>query len=370
MKKQLTIIFCIWFFALMAIGIYSSTSLSVHNGGTGCNIKNQLPYYRWDSFWYTSIARHGYTFSLEKNSSIAFFPLYPSVIRAINYLTKVKDDQISLILNIVFSLATVLILYLLVRIDYSDSISRNAVLLWLFFPPAYFLLSGYPEALFVLLVVVSFYFARKNNWLLAGIAAGLLALTKPYGVFMLPALLIEYFDVHNRDYKIFFKRFDWLPLLIPIFSFGGFVIFNYLKFGDPLAFLHAQNTWGRTLGNPITALLSETKFYLIDHPVLAGSNFPYLVYLVSFFVSIAAFVVSWKKVRMAYLIFPGLLLLSAFMTGTLTSWGRYMFLGVTIFVGPAIHLTSRKKLLAICLILSGLVLVFSASYFSRCFPFE
>lgn len=370
MKKTLVIIFCLWFLALMATGVVSSKFSTYNAGGKVCLVKKQLPFYRWDSFWYTSISRHGYSYSAEKNSSVAFFPAYPAAIKLVHAVSGAKEDQISFILNILFSALSVFFLYRLARLDYSDAISRNIVLVWLLFPPAYFLLSGYPEAMFVLLAVLSFYFARKKAWLWAGIVAGILAVTKPYGIFMLTALLVEYWEDNNWNWRIFYRKFTWLPLLFPLVTFGGFVLFNFLKFGDALAFLHAQHTWGRTLGNPIFALFSEFKFYLIDNSIMTGSNFPYLIYLVSFIFSIFAFALSWKKIRNSYLVFSTLLLLSAFLTGTLTSWGRYIFLGFPILMGPAIYLSKKRWLLIVYLILSAALLLFSASFFARCYPFE
>ncbi len=370
MKKTLIIIFCLWFFALMATGIISSKFSTYNNGGKVCVVKRQLPFYRWDSFWYTSIARHGYSFSMEKNSSIAFFPAYPSVIRLVHLMSGAKEDRISFGLNIVLTLLIIFFLYRLALFDFSDAVSRNIVLVWLFFPPAYFLLSGYPEALFIFLAVLSFYLARKKAWLWAGITAGLLALTKPYGIFMLSALLLEYWEGNNWNWRIFYRKFSWLPLLFPLVAFGGFMLFNFLKFGNALAFLSAQHTWGRTLGNPFLALFREFKFYLIDNSIMTGSNFPYLIYFGSFVFSIFAFMLCWKKIRNSYLVFSTLLLFSAFFTGTLTSWGRYMFLGFPILIGPAIYFSKKRWLLLSYLAISALILFFSASFFARCYPFE
>src|SRR5260370_37231972 len=37
---------------------------------------------RWDARWYETIALHGYSFSERAQSSVAFFPLYPLLMRA------------------------------------------------------------------------------------------------------------------------------------------------------------------------------------------------------------------------------------------------------------------------------------------------
>jgi Gpi18-like mannosyltransferase len=368
MNKKVLKIFLVWLAILITIGFFSS-HLSGYKGGK-CDEIRQLPYYRWDSFWYTSIARHGYTFSQIRNSSIAFFPLYPLTIKIAYLISGIREDWLSFGLNIIFSYLALSYLYRLAKFDYSEKESLAIAVVFLFFPPAYFFLSGYPDVLFTLLAILSLYFGRKKEWGRAGIATGLLAVTKPYGIFMFPVLIVEYLWSHNWNKKIFFKKFDWLPLTLPLVTFGAFVIFNYIKFGNPIAFLEAQHTWGRSLTNPLGALFEEGRHYLFSGNILSGSNFPYLIYLVSFIFSIAAFVLSWNRVRKTYLLFSVLLLLSALLTGTLTSWGRYMLLGFPILFGPAIYLSQKKYLFAAYILASAFSLFFLASLFVRCYPVE
>lgn len=368
MLKTVIKIFLLWFAILLVVG-FASAHFSTSQEWK-CNVKNQLPYYRWDSFWYSAISRHGYTFSDVKNSSIAFFPLYPMIIKATRSILHIRDNYLSFGLNIIFSFLATFFLYRLARIDYSEKISVGIVMVFLFFPPSYFFLSGYPDILFVLLAICSLYFGRKKAWGKAGIVAGLLALTKPYGILMFPVLLLEYLWDHHWEVKIFFKKFDWLPLLLPLVSFGGFVWFNYWKFHDSIAFFEAQQTWGRTLSNPLVALLTEAKHYLLSGNIFSGSNLPYVLYLGYFIFSLFAFWLSWSRVRKTYMLFPFLLLLAAFLTGTLTSWGRYMLLSFPILMGPAVYFSERKRVFLVYGILSITVMVFSAHYFVRCFPFE
>lgn len=157
--RKLLALFFLWLALLLAVG-FNSENLS-KNPVAKCTIKKQLPFYRWDSFWYTSIARHGYFFSQSKNSSIAFFPFYPLVVRMVWEVFTFKQDQLSLALNILFSFLALLFLYKLAKLDYDEKTSSDIALVWLFFPPAYFLLSGYPEALFVLLAVLSFFLPER-----------------------------------------------------------------------------------------------------------------------------------------------------------------------------------------------------------------
>ena len=304
-------------------------------------------------------------------TSIAYFPLFPLVIKAVHGLNVIPLSDISFFLNIIFSLLATFLIYKLARIDYSERESFFITALWLLFPSSYFLITGYPDALFALLVALSLYLGRKKNWLLAGLASGLLALTKPYGFLMLPVLFFEYLIDNGWNWKIFWKKIDWLPLLLPLLSVLTFVAFNYEKFQQPFAFLIAQRTWGRAFGNPFISLLAEARDnFLTSGGILAGGHAPYLWYLFSFLFFIAALIISCKQVRKTYLLFSIMVMLTAFMSGTLTSWGRYMFLAFPVFIGPALYLSKKKYLAIIYFIVSSAALLIFASFFVRCYPFE
>ena len=365
--KVIAVIFLVWFGLLMTVGFVARTE-SLYTGAK-CTVKNQLPYYRWDSFWYTSIARHGYSFSHDTNSSIAFFPLYPAIIRVTHDVTGIKEDRVSFGLNILFSLLIVVFLYRLARLDYTEDVTRNIILAVLFFPPAYFFLSGYPDALFVLLTLLSLYFGRCGYWWRAGFFAALLALTKPYGIFMVPALLFEYLAQHEWQWRVLWREKNWWPLLLPLLTFGGFIVFNWLSFHEPLAFLIAQDTWGRALGQPLLSLFREARYFLSD-TVWSGGHAPYLVYLGSFFFALVAGFLAWQRVRRSYVVFSLLILGSALLTGTLTSFGRYTLLGLALIMGVAVSLSPRKKIFWTYIFFSALLLLATANLFVRCYPFE
>src|SRR5437868_7459114 len=47
---------------------------------------------RWDGGWYLDIAQHGYSFVPAKQSNVVFFPLYPDLIRAVQYVIPLRSD--------------------------------------------------------------------------------------------------------------------------------------------------------------------------------------------------------------------------------------------------------------------------------------
>ena len=377
--KSIIVISALWLAALLIVGMLSSNLPSHAHGAKECGNKAYPSYYRWDSSWYTQIAQKGYDFSTVKNSSVAYWPLYPFTIKLLHYTRIVSIGYTSNVLSVLYALLAVFVLYELVRIDYDEKISKNIVLVFLLFPSTYFLITGYPESLFVLLTLLSFYFARKNKWLLTGIFGALLALTKPYGFLIIATLLWEYLVSNNistnwriNDYMSAFRKPTWLPTLLPLVSVAGYMLFNYLKFGTALAFLEAEKTWGRSLDNPITALFVEAKSYVTPPAkLLTGEGFPYIIYFFSFFFFLWAMKISWKKVRTSYLLFTGFSMLTALLTGTLTSWDRYMMISVASLIGVGVFVSSQKKYVFVAYLLcSATLLLFLASLFVRCYPVE
>jgi Dolichyl-phosphate-mannose-protein mannosyltransferase len=371
-KYKLLLLIIFWLAVLFIVGT-TSQNFSTFSGLRTCSSRLYSPFYRWDSSWYTQIAQKGYkSFSVTENSSIAYWPLYPATIWLVHEFHFSTFQYTQTFLSVIYAIAALLMLYKLARLDYDERKSLIVVAVTMFFPAAYFFVSGYPESLFLLLVILSFYFARKEKWFLAGLAAGLLALTKPYGVLIVPALFFEYWVVYGKQTKIFLQKFSWGWLILPILSVIGFMIFNFLKFGNALAFLATEQSWGRSLGNPFASLYYEAKDYVTPPAhLLTGSGFPYLIYVASVLLFLWALKISFARVRKSYLFFTILVMLVAFLTGTLTSWDRYMMTSLATLIGIGTYLSEKKNyILYSYLIISFILFVSMASLFVRCFPVE
>ncbi len=370
MKNIILKLFLPWLILLLLIG-YFSQNFSHWDGIKNCYYKKYPPYFRWDSSWYTGIAQKGYTsFSAEKNSTAAFWPLYPATINFFYHTFNIRPPKMAFLLSICYAFLATILIYHLARLDYDKKESFQIILVFLSFPSSYYLITVYPESLFVLLAAVSLYLGRKKFWFLAGVASALLAFTKPYGALIMPVLFVEYLENINWQWNRALHKFDWLPLCFPAISVLIFIYYNYIHFNEPFAFAIAQRTWGRSFGNPVIALFDEAKYYLFTNGshIFSGGNIEYLIYLFSFFFSILAFIISWKTVRKSYLLFTGMILLLALYSGTLTSWYRYMLLTFPILFGPALYLMKNKRLNYFYLAISLILLIIISSLFVRCYP--
>jgi hypothetical protein len=199
----------------------------------------------WDGAWYVDIAMHGY----HTPTNTAFFPLFPMLLRvgaALGGGPALWGVLISLV-------ATPFAMYFLYRVAeklQGVKVARIAVLTFAFFPTAFFLNATYTEALFLAFTTGSFWAAYvRRDLLLAGLLGALAAATRNFGVLLLIPLGYEW--LRNR------REFGWRGLWeIGIVPTGllGYMTFLWIRFGDPLIFFSAQETyWRRELTDPATA---------------------------------------------------------------------------------------------------------------------
>src|SRR2546428_473564 len=84
--------------------------------------------------------------------------------------------------SVVFGLLVMMGFERLARVDLSQGTSRRAAVYLLHAPLAFVLFAPYTEALFLLSSVIVFLMARRRAWWMAGMAAGLAALTRQQGI--------------------------------------------------------------------------------------------------------------------------------------------------------------------------------------------
>jgi hypothetical protein len=212
---------------------------------------------RWDGEWYGNIATKGYW----SDEPVAFYPLFPFLMRVVGFvLTAGQSSQpafklAGLIIATIASFYLCLWLYRLARLEYDEQIARLTVTYLFLFPTAFFLVAVYTEGLFMALAVGAFYAARTNRWLLALILTVLAVLTKNQGMFLAVALLVEYgqqreWNWRKLDPKIFY-------FVLPALALAGWMLYNYLAFNNAFAFVTAtQKYWFRYFSWPWTTLRS------------------------------------------------------------------------------------------------------------------
>jgi mannosyltransferase PIG-V len=204
----------------------------------------------WDSGWYFDIAQRGYYWSDSGQSSLAFFPLYPLLMRALAWPFGGSDRALwtaGIVLSCACLLLGLTVLHRLSETTLGDrEAARRTVLYVAVFPFAYFFTQVYTESLFLLTSVSAVTAAVASRWGWAGILGALAALTRPNGVLVaLPLLLLA---LVGRPRPAELARRAAAVALVPL-GLAGFCAFAWRLSGDPLAWLHAQARWGYTVGN-------------------------------------------------------------------------------------------------------------------------
>ncbi len=156
------------------------------------------PWQRWDTEYYLNIAERGYRLD---DGSTQFHPFYPWMGRVFGYVLGGNMLLGLLAASSVCGLLFLIGFERLARLDLSPGASHRAAVYLLHAPLAFVLFAPYTEALFLLSSVIVFLMARRRAWWMAGTAAGLAALTRQQGIFLLIPLAWELWEWSGRDWR-------------------------------------------------------------------------------------------------------------------------------------------------------------------------
>ena len=107
----------------------------------------------------------------------AWFPLYPILVRAVEFV--VRDYQVaSILVSNGCLIGAALLLMRLLRLDYDEQVCRRAITFLMFNPVSFFLSSAYTESTFLFLLISALLAARQGKWFLAVLAGMCLTATR------------------------------------------------------------------------------------------------------------------------------------------------------------------------------------------------
>ncbi|HMU93997.1 MAG TPA: mannosyltransferase family protein [Anaerolineales bacterium] len=301
---------------------------------------------KWDSQYYVDIATDGYWFRPKQQSNVAFFPLYPMLMRVTSKLLGGNLILTGVLLSNLAFLGALIFFYLLTEREFDSDSARRAVFYLAFFPTSFFFSSLYTESLFVLLSVATMYYARTQRWVPATILGMLTAATRNLGILMWALVLWEWLRVQGWSFTAMHKKQTWLNLwngfkhnwfqviIISLIPLGmlAYIYFLQVNFQRPLAFIETQAAWGRENIGPI-AVLQKNITALMEGEVNKGwlTRF-WNVTTMLFFLALVPFI--WFRLGEGYAIFVLIMLLvpSASAVGSiiryvLTQFPAFMLMG-------------------------------------------
>lgn len=342
---------------------------------------------RWDGAWYVSIATQGYYFNPDEQSNVAFFPLYPLTVRLFMFIF--KNPYISGI--IVSNLAFLAGSYFFYKLLYDHLLREKDKTFWsiaslIFFPYSFFFSAVYSESLFFMCAVLCFYYAERRNWPLSGIFGMFASADRFVGIALFPAILVKYRETYRVECRftpaqnpsssslIKEGKRSWTQHAVPMISIGliplgmiGYMIFLYIKFGNPLAFAHTiGGGWEgmKTLRPDILLPFKSVYNTVINFNKLPDNKyhviFQFPIFL--FFLFMLYFV--YKYLGTAYVLFSLVMVfIPSSVSINLISMGRYMLVIFPVFaVIP--HVLKNRYLKIIILSFSFLILTAFTAMFS------
>ena len=232
---------------------------------------------RWDGLWFLRIADQGYS---EADTSAAFFPLYPTVVRGVSTLLGDHPLGAALLVSHVAFLAALVVVYLLTKLEFDDDMARRATLFMAVWPTAFFFFSPYSESIFLLLAAGAVLAARLQRWAYAAVLGALAAATRSVGLVLVVVLATEALtQLRERRGKA--RAIVWPLVCSAAVGLGTLAYLAYWKAqtGDWFAPIGEQGNWQREFTFPVKTVIDGTLAAFEFIGVGAG-GYPLLDWLV------------------------------------------------------------------------------------------
>lgn len=307
----------------------------------------------WDGDYYKAIALHGYTFRDATWPSIPFFPLYPFLVRLLLPLCGGNVALAAVLVAQLAMLCAIGLLHALLRGDFGEALADRAIYILLLFPTSIFFAVSYTESLALALTIAMIWALRQQRWWLAGAAGFFLALTRLPGVLAAPIILIAYLD-HLR-WRWQSIRWGVLAAGLPALGLGVFMLYQWYRFGTPLAFLLAQAQWEQHLSPPWAIPQSLLARLQSDGLAING------LHLAIWGLFIVLALVAWRRLPRLYSL-ALILLVPAYLASWAFSIGRHVLIGFPAFVVLAIWSEVRWVWWLLICIMLPLLLICAALF--------
>lgn len=295
----------------------------------------------WDSFWYLRIAENGYEYIPKQLASIAFFPMYPLLIRITSSLPLISPALAGWIISTVTLSIGLVFFYKLVKKFHSDIDPIEPIILLLIFPTAFFMNSVYTESIFLTVSIIFFYYLLQRKFIIAALLISLASLCRINGLFLLVPFVFEYFQ--NFGLKRFFN-INLLSFIVAPLGILIFMLYQYIQFNEPLAFLKAQMEWGRRF-------VLNPEHFQFTSPAFYANLATDLLFLIIPIIS-GALLLKYSKT--SYGIYVLVTTLVAISTGTLMSISRFTLMFFPIFILVA---SSKNQQFKFCWKLTSVLLL-------------
>lgn len=223
-----------FFFWILLLLFFFLAGNILFGGGNDLSIYDLA---NWDGRHFLDISISGYS----EKSKYAFFPLYPILLDFFSFNNR-SFLYAGILINLLALLGSIYILLLLLKKFNMNPL--KAVIYLLIFPTSFYLLAVYSESLFLFLTLMTFYFAEKKKFYIAGFFSSLASITRITGIAVILSLVAYLFLSKLRF------REKFITVMISSSGLLCYSIYLYLQTGNPFYFFISELTWGRSIEIP------------------------------------------------------------------------------------------------------------------------
>jgi hypothetical protein len=368
----------VWVAGVTAFAVYGARDPRVPHLGAVADAL-AAPISRWDSVHFQTIAAQGYV----REDLTAFFPLYPLAARAVGAVTGSLLLGGALVSIFAF-LAGLVVVHRLAELEIGPQAASRTVLLLAFFPAALFFSAFYTEALFLALTAGAFYLARTGRWAWACALGAAASATRNTGVLVAVPIALLYLYGPRADRPQPEARREWWrprhPIradfawlaLVPL-GLVAYSLYQWDRFGDPLATWHVQTYWSRGFHGPFSAVwyaIPETIEAVGELFTASNDAFESPAAKLALFgalgLAAVAVVGLFRRLPVAYgaytlvALFPPLS--SPWPEHPLMSFPRFLAVLFPVHMWLALHTEGRRRLVAVLLAFGGMLAFLSVKF--------
>jgi hypothetical protein len=273
------------------LGVTAVLTAVVASAGTrGCGIPQPVAVPGWlagwcqgDGGWYLRIAESGYFYTPGRQSSVAFFPVFPMLLRGFGAV--VGDVRIGgWLLGLLAGCLSVLLFACWVRTRLPRGAAITAIAVLVLYPYAFYLHGAvYSDGLFLVTAIGAFLLLERRMYWLAGVVGALATAGRPVGLAVAVGLVVRVLEIRAearasgpshgqaagaaqrgradagahtgpeaptrpgvRELLGAARGIGWRQagVLSSLLGLAGWCGYLWLRFGDPLAFLTVQGAPG------------------------------------------------------------------------------------------------------------------------------
>ena len=331
----------------------------LEKGYLGNQIAAKYPYLIWiwanfDGRHFLEIATIGY-----QRYNYVFLPLYPSIIYLLGRIFFIPSIFAGIFISLISLFLGVLVFQRLADLDLKTKSVDLAVILLLIFPTSYYLQSVYSTSLTLVLILTSFFMARKGKWFWSSFSVSLAVVSHITALALIPALAAEWLGQKRKPLK-------FIPHIV--LSLSGLAVYStYLQLtrGKWLLFMSSYYAWGREkLVFPPQDIYRYLKIFFVVSPKLLVYWVAVLEFSIFALCLVMAIYVT-RKIRISYGVFIFSLLLISSLSGSFIGIPRYTLYMFPIFIGMAAFLSKHRITKAIVITIFVVLEFLLTSLFTR-----